>query len=135
MLLLAFAMSLTQLDAAPAPAPRPEARAVSISGEFEIADAAEARAQAASIVTVAIDHVGVPRGINGICLVQGRLTQVVRGSAMTRLGPVEVNFPCTSSPSRSGPRRIVMSGLRAASSANLYLSRRGILLDFEPLPR
>lgn len=131
MLLLAFAMSLIQLEAAP-PA---EAYAVRFAGEFEIADAAEARAQAANIVSVAIDHVGVPRGVTGTCLVQGRITGVVRGSGVTSQGPVEVYIPCTARPSRSGPRRILMGAIREASSANLYLSDRGMLLDFEPLAR
>jgi hypothetical protein len=131
MLLLAFALSLIQLEAAP----RPEVYAVRFAGEFEIADAVEARAQAANIVTVAIDHVGVPRGVTGICLVQGHVTGVVRASGVTPQGRVEVSIPCAARPARNGQRRIIMSDIREASFANLYLSDRGILLDFQPVAR
>lgn len=131
-------------DAPPAP-PRPPAPdrgapprdvyVVGFTDEFGISDVAQARIQADSVLAIAIDHVGIPRGNWGHCLVQGRVIRVVRGTGPKPGGLLEISIPCTSQLYPSGPRRILMRDIREGESAQIYLDARQLLLDFEPLSR
>lgn len=116
-------------------APPAAAYDVRFAPELAIADAAEARAQAASVLTIAIDHVGIPRGVTGTCLVQGRVADVVRGAGAAARTPIELGIPCAAEPHGAGSRRIAMSDIQEGSFATLYLSDRQQLLDFAPLVR
>lgn len=122
----------------PAPdraAPPRDVYVVGFTDEFDILDVALARTQAGSVLAIAIDHVGIPRGIRGHCLVQGRVIRVVRGTGPNPGGLIEVSIPCTSELYRSGSRRILMRDIREGESAQIYLDARQLLLDFEPLSR
>lgn len=101
--------------------------------EFEFQDAAEARAGAAKVVRIAVDHVGVPRGSTGSCLVQGRVEDVSRAAERAPRQRIQLGVPCGSLLSR-GPRRLHMGALREGAFANVYLSHNRSLLDYEPLP-
>jgi hypothetical protein len=112
-----------------APAARPYA--VRFVDEFEFQDAPQARANAAAVVLVAIDHVGVPRGTTGSCLVQGRVAQAVPGKLEGSLRAIEASIPCGIGPQSSGPRRIRMGELKEGTFARLHLSGNRTLLDYD----
>ncbi|TFI58101.1 hypothetical protein E2493_11915 [Sphingomonas parva] len=98
--------------------------------ELEIADAEEARAHAASVLAIAVDHVGVPRGIRGHCLIQGRVVGVVRGAGLTPRGLIDLALPCDAGPERDTPRRISTRELAEGSFGEVYLDDRHVLLDY-----
>ena len=98
--------------------------------DFAIADGEQARAAAQTILLVAIDHVGIPRGVTGSCLVQGRLAQVIRGRGPAPGGSFEASIPCGARPDRAGPRRIRMGDLQRGTFAHAYVSADRTLLDF-----
>jgi hypothetical protein len=101
--------------------------------EFEFQDVAAARERAASVLRIAVDHVGVPRGSTGSCLIQGRVAGVVKGVGLSPRRRFAVGVPCGSLLSR-GTRRLHMGDLREGRFANVYLSDENTLLDYQPLP-
>ena len=100
------------------------------TGSLTIADAEQARAAAANVLTIAADHVGHPRGISGLCLVQGRVIGVVRGAGLTPRGTIALSVPCIAGPSDAGPRRIRSEELSEGTFADVFLSERMELLDY-----
>ena len=85
------------------------------------------------MLVLAVDHVGIPRGVRGSCLVEGRVTSVVRGAGLSPRGRVELSVPCHTGPGRGSERRIAMVQLAAGSFARLYLDEAQTLLDYESL--
>jgi hypothetical protein len=96
-----------------------------------------ARSGAARVLLLAIDHVGVPRGTRGQCLVQGRVVEQQRGSGISPGAIVEASIPCAvrPDPARERGRLIAMADLRAGGFARLYLAPRLELADFEAIER
>src|SRR5687768_11483435 len=82
---------------------RPGYHVTGLSVEPETADAAHRRAAAAIVLTIAVDHVGVPRGITGICLVEGRIHEVLRGRGQVAGSRIGLSIPCAAGRGRSGP--------------------------------
>jgi hypothetical protein len=101
---------------------------------FAFLDAARARTSAVSVLKVAMDHVGVPRGTTGGCLIQGRVVGLVRGPGLSPSGRIEFSVPCSAAPDPRGPRRIWMGDLQEGSFAHLHLDERNEILDIEPAP-
>lgn len=96
------------------------------------ATSAEARANAANVVEVAIDHVGVPRGLTGgYCHVTGRVVRVVRGAGPTPQGRIEISAPCVAQPRPGESRRIPEGEFAKGSSSLFYFSAGQELLDVE----
>lgn len=89
----------------------------------------------ASVLSVAIDHVGFPRGVRGQCLVTGRINAVRRGPLRSPLGLVELSIPCSAEDSREEGRRIPMGELSRGSFAEIYIDNRQRLLDYRRLMR
>lgn len=89
------------------------------------------RANAAAVLVIAVDHVGLPRGVRGVCLLSGRIREVARGAGQTPRGAVDFNLPCHAHPDRGDGGRIDMAELRAGSHARLYLDASQTLLDYE----
>jgi hypothetical protein len=112
-------------------APFPPAYGVPFTDGFETDDAEQARTTATTVLRIAIDHVGYPRGMTGSCLVQGRVAAVERGPALRAGGAIEVFVPCGPSSSRDGERRVRMAGMGAGSFALVYLSGLRTLLHIE----
>ncbi|MDB5668829.1 MAG: hypothetical protein JWL74_1779 [Alphaproteobacteria bacterium] len=96
---------------------------------------ARARAAAASVLKIAVDHVGIPRGTRGICLVQGRVLAAARGAGLAPGEWIELGIPCIAGRDRNGSRRIAMGDMRRGSFAHIYLDEHRTLLDFEPATR
>lgn len=107
------------------------------SGELlpAVGDRARLAEAAASVLTVAVDHVGQPRGIRGQCLVWGRIVAVRRGAAHSARGRVEFGLPCSAGRSPDDGQRIAMGELFAGSYADIYLDRRQNLLEYRRLDR
>ena len=119
--------------AAPArSAPRPRV-GVGFEPFLEAADRGRARSGAARVLLVAVDHVGIPRGTIGHCLIQGRLVEQERGSGLAPGALVEAGVPCAAHrrSDRDGERRIAMGEFRHGMFARLYLDGRNRLADFE----
>ncbi|HEX6375033.1 MAG TPA: hypothetical protein VFZ91_04875 [Allosphingosinicella sp.] len=120
----------------PSEAPVRQRVGVRHSDGFAIEDPQEARRRAQRVLLVAIDHVGIPRGITGSCLVQGRVVREERGSGIRPGALVEAGIPCAARPGLSGSRRrIPMGAMRKGSFARLYLSEGHGLVDFVAAPR
>lgn len=100
---------------------------------WDPADAAALRARAAAVLVLAVDHVGIPRGVRGSCLVEGRVTSVVRGAGLSPRGRVELAIPCQVGQAPGKERRIDMAEFDAGSFARLYLDEAQTLLDYESL--
>lgn len=106
------------------------------SDAFAVEDPQQARRAARRVLLVAVDHVGIPRGTTGNCLVQGRLVREERGSGLRPGALVEAGIPCTAHPGLAGKgRRIGMGAMRAGRFARLYLSDGHGLSDFEAVER
>ena len=97
-------------------------------------DPDEARRSAKWVLLVAADHVGVPRGSTGDCLVQGRVIRSERGDGVAPGARIEAFVPCTSMRSATGPRRIWMGDIPEGGFARLYLDPRSRLVDYERVP-
>lgn len=107
--------------------------AIRSPGAWALADASALRARAAAVLVLAVDHVGIPRGVRGNCLVEGRVTAVVRGAGLSPRGRVELAVPCHVGPGSGSERRIDMAQFDAGSFARLYLDEAQTLLDYESL--
>lgn len=118
-------------------APPPRQRVgVRWADRFEIEDPAQARLEAKRVLLVAVDHVGIPRGATGNCLVQGRVVRQERGSGIGPGAIVEAGIPCAATPGLDGKRRrIWMGAMRQGRFARLYLAEGQGLADFEPVGR
>jgi hypothetical protein len=116
-------------------APWPRPFGVRFSDRFEIDDVEQARATATTVLRVAIDHVGYPRGMTGSCLVQGRVARVERGPALLPGGQIELGVPCGPAISPDGARRVRMTGMGEGRFARIYLGDRRTLLHIEQAPR
>lgn len=116
-----------------APLPRPYR--VGSTDRFEIDDVEQARTAATTVLKIAIDHVGFPRGIAGSCLVQGRVVRAELGPSLPPGGAIEVGVPCGPATSLDGARRARMAGLGEGSFARLYLGGGRRLLHIEPAPQ
>jgi len=116
-------------------APFPQAYGVHFTTRFETHDVEQARTTATTVLRIAIDHVGYPRGMTGSCLVQGRVAAVERGPALRPGGPIEVFFPCGPDSSLDGERRVRMAGTAAGEFALVYLSSLRTLLHIEQVPQ
>lgn len=115
-------------------APRPRPYGVRFTDRFEIDDVEQARAAATTVLRIAIDHVGYPRGMTGSCLVQGRVAQVERGQALLPGGQIELGVPCGPEIDLDGERRVRMTGMGEARFARIYLGGRRTLLHIEQAP-
>jgi hypothetical protein len=113
-------------------APLSKVHVAGFSGEIE-GDAARGRAGAAMVLRIALDHVGVPRGNNGKCLVLGRIDAVLRGSQLPRGGGIGLSIPCTGLRGSSGPGTVWMGDLNQGSFANVFLTREYKLIDYQPV--
>ena len=111
--------------------PSPQAYAVHFTTRFETDDVEQARTTATTVLRIAIDHVGYPRGMTGSCLVQGRVAAVERGPALRPGGSIEVFVPCGPDASLDGARRVRMAGMGAGEFALVYLSSLRTLLHIE----
>lgn len=112
----------------------PPASAYAIRRPETLPDAGkdDVRANAAAVLVIAVDHVGLPRGVRGVCLISGRIREVARGAGQTPRGPVDLDLPCRTDPdARGGGGRIDMAELHAGSHARLYLDASQTLLDYE----
>ncbi|QPQ56101.1 hypothetical protein IC614_05910 [Allosphingosinicella flava] len=94
------------------------------------ANSEEARAAAASVLILAVDHVGIPRGLEGDCLVEGRIKSVARGAGFAPYGRIELSIPCGAESSPGGKRRVAMANIRAGTFAAAYFDDQQHLLDF-----
>lgn len=102
------------------------------SDRFAIEDLAEARSRAERVLVVAIDHVGVPRGSTGNCLIQGRVLRQERGAGVGAGSLIEAGIPCTAERgSRRNGRRVSMGAMREGGFGRLYLTATRDLADFE----
>ena len=112
--------------------PWPRPYPVRFADRFEIDDVERARAGATRILKVAIDHLGIPRGMTGTCLVQGRVTATERGEAVLPGGAIEIGVPCGPTLSWDRSRRVRMAGMGQGNFARVYLDDRRTLLHIEP---
>lgn len=102
------------------------------SDRFAIEDAAEARSRAERVLVVAIDHLGVPRGSTGNCLIQGRVLRQERGTGVAAGSLIEAGIPCTAQPGWARDRRrIPMGAMSEGAFGRLYLTATRDLADFE----
>jgi hypothetical protein len=106
------------------------------SDRLAVEDVEEARSTARSVLLVAIDHVGVPRGVTGTCLIQGRVVRQERGSGIRTGALVGAGIPCGSQPHGGGKtRRIWMGAMRQGGFGRLYLGDRNRVAHFEAADR
>jgi hypothetical protein len=112
-------------------APFPHAYGVQSSTRFAMEDVEQARTTATTVLRIAIDHVGYPRGMTGSCLVQGRVAAVERGPALRPGGAIEVFGPCGPDSRLDGERRVRMAGMGAGGFALVYLNSLRTLLHIE----
>jgi len=117
------------LQANRAPLPRPYS--VRFTDRLAIDDVGQARGAAATVLKIAIDHVGFPRGMTGSCLVQGRVVEVELGQSLPPGGPIELGVPCGPASSPDGARRVRMADMGEGRFARLYLSAGRTLLHIE----
>jgi hypothetical protein len=96
-----------------------------------------ADAAAVRVLILAIDHVGVPRGITGgDCIVQGRVIRVERGEPAASGSRVDTFLPCSFLPNSTDSGRYVRDGsLREGGYARISYGVGGRLLAFERLAR
>ena len=118
------------LRAIEGPSPRPFS--VPFSDGFEIDDIGQARSRATGVLKVAVDHLGVPRGMTGTCLIQGRVLESERGPSVVPGAVIEVGVPCGPMLGGDRSRRVQMDGLGEGRFARLYLDERRVLLHIEP---
>lgn len=116
-------------------APAPGLFWVRFADRFEIDDVEQARVTATTVLKIAIDHVGYPRGMAGSCLVQGRVAQVERGQSVLPGSPIEVSVPCGPATNLDGARRVQMAGMGEGRFARVYLGSRRTLLHIERAPQ
>jgi hypothetical protein len=102
---------------------------------FEHKDSAEAMRTATTVAVVALDHVGVPRGSTGSCLLVGRILRTERGARLPTNASITFSVPCGSRSSRSRERLVVMGELRAGAFSRVYLDRDNAVQHIEPLTR
>lgn len=105
--------------------------AVRWSNRFAIEDRAEARLRAERVLVVAIDHVGVPRGSTGTCLIQGRVLRQERGMGVRAGSLIEAGIPCTAERWPRGVRQVSMGAMGEGGFGRLYLTATRDLADFE----
>ncbi|HEX8572276.1 MAG TPA: hypothetical protein VF759_05955 [Allosphingosinicella sp.] len=98
---------------------------------FAIEDPAEARRRAERVLVVAIDHVGVPRGSTGTCLIQGRVLREERGTGVAAGSLIEAGIPCTAERWPRDGRRASMGSMGEGGFGRLYLTATRDLADFE----
>lgn len=120
--------------ALPAASPSPpRAYGLQFIERLEVPDVHRARASAVRVLTMAVDHVGVPRGSQGVCSVSGRVARTIRGPGLPANGRFSLGVPCAAVPNRT-EARIAMSHIFRGSFANVYVSDRDTLLDYELVP-
>jgi len=105
---------------------------VQFSDRFGAENVEQAKAIAASVFTVAIDHVGFPRGMAGSCLIQGRVAQSERGLPVTPGASIELSVPCGTASYTDDIRRVHMREMGRGMFARVYLSGLRNLLHIEP---
>ena len=115
----------------PAPPIRPTRVAVGHAHRFGPQDAPQARAAAARVLIIAVDHVGIPRGVTGTCLVQGRIDRAERGPRLVPGAEIGFGVPCSASILTAADRRVRMGELDQGSFARVWIGPRGELLDYE----
>jgi hypothetical protein len=99
---------------------------------FAIDDIGQARSSASQVLKVAVDHLGIPRGMTGTCLIQGRVLRSERGPAVVPGGAIEVGVPCGPALAGDRTRRVRMGGLGEGRFVRLYLDEGRDLLHIEP---
>jgi len=97
---------------------------------LEVPDVHRARASAVRVLTMAVDHVGVPRGSEGVCSVSGRVARMIRGPGLPTNDRFSLGVPCAAVPDRT-ETRVAMSHIFRGSFANVYVSEQDTLLDYE----
>lgn len=106
------------------------------SGGLPYATAEEARARAVEVVEVAVDHVGVPRGVTGgPCHLAGDVVRSLRGEGRKAGDRISLSVLCVSQPRPGDPRRMISEDLLGEGRYAFYFDGRGALLDVEPLDR
>jgi hypothetical protein len=118
------------LREAEGPSPRPF-RLSSADG-LAIEDIAQARSSATGMLKVAVDHLGIPRGMSGICLIQGRVLRSERGPAVSPGAAIEVDVPCGPALAGDRTRRVRMGQLGQGRFVRLHLDEGRALLHIEP---
>lgn len=111
---------------------RPRRFRIAFRDRLSIDDVEQARAAATNIAIVAIDHVGYPRGMSGLCLVQGRLARIEQGPPAVSGGQIEASVPCGIGNHGDRQRRVHMGEMGPGRFARLYLSDERSLLHIEP---
>lgn len=103
-------------------------------GSAKLGPAAEraAAAEAApSVLGVAVDHVGIPRGVHGPCHIAGRIISVRRGAALSQRGLFELILPCSEhGADHEETGTVAMSELVAGTFADLYLNADQRVIGF-----
>lgn len=110
---------------------RPTPVRISYDDRFDTLDATKARAEATRIVVVAVDHVGIPRGATGRCLVSGRIERGERGPRLVPGAEIGFSVPCSASIRIAADRRVHMGEMDAGTFGRVWIGPRGELLDYE----